>query len=202
MPRARRVAGAGLTYHVYARGNNGEPIFRDDADRTRYLATLAEAKSSYGCRLFAYVLMTNHVHIVMYTSEPNISKVMWFAQSDHAVFLNRKYGRYGHLFATRFHSRVIQTDEYLLQCTCYIHLNPVHAGLVQSPEEYEWSSYRNYVSKATGSLIDETAVLGLLSTSLSQARRAYSAFAARVLTDRRFVLKVPPMLVRRQGRRS
>jgi putative transposase len=106
VPRPSRIIGAGLTYHVYARGNNREAIFREDADRKHYLTALADAKSLYGCRLFAYVLMTNHVH------------------------------------ASRFQSRVIQTNGYLLQCSCYIHLNPFRAGLVQRPEDYRWSSYR------------------------------------------------------------
>lgn len=201
MPRPRRIAGAGLIYHVYARGNNGEAIFREDVDRERYLGTLAEARSSYSCSLFAYVLMTNHAHFIVQTAEPNISKVMWYVQGNYATFLNHKYGRYGHLFAARFHSRVIQTDEYLLQCSCYIHLNPVRAGLVQRPEDFNWSSYRMYAEEATvGSLVDVTAVLGLLGTSSCQARRAYATFVTLALKHGALVLKVPPIMrVRGRG---
>lgn len=200
MPRPRRIAGAGLTYHVYARGNNGEAIFREDADRRRYLATIAESSSKYACRLFAYVLMTNHVHIVIQTARPSISKMMWFVQGHHATFLNRKYGRYGHLFASRFHSRVIKTNEYLLQCTCYIHLNPVHAGLVRNPEDYAWSTYRNYAHEERGeSFLDVAPVLGLLATSRSQAREAYVAFVEQVSFDRRLVLDPPHLSAIRDG---
>ncbi|MEX0765277.1 MAG: transposase [bacterium] len=192
MPRPRRVAGAGLTYHIYARGNNGEAVFRNDADRYRYLAILAEAKAKYVCRIFAYVLMTNHIHLVIQTTEPNISEVIWWAHSNHASSFNHKYGRHGHLFASRFHSRVIDSNEYLLQSTCYIHLNPVRAGLVQQPEEYAWSSYRTYANEdLADSLVDVTAVLGLLASSLVRARHAYVEYVNLMRTSG-LVPHVPP----------
>lgn len=177
MPRPRRIAGAGLTYHIYVRGNNGESIFRDDADRYQYLAILADAKTKYMCRVFAYVLMTNHVHFVVQTAEPNISEIIWWAHGSHASIFNHKYGRHGHLFATRFRSRVVDSNEYLLQSTCYIHLNPVRAGLVERPEDYGWSSYRMYATEEmTDSLVDVTAVLGLLARSPRRARNSYVEF--------------------------
>ncbi len=177
MSKLRRLIGAGVTYHVYARGNNDEAIFRDDADRYRYLTTLAEAKAKYQCSVFAYVLMTNHIHLVIQTPKPNISEVMWWVHRIHATVFNRKYGRHGHLFATRFRSRVIDSNEYLLQSTCYIHLNPVRAGLVERPEDYGWSSYRMYANEDTiDSLVDVTAVLGLLANSPRRARSAYVEF--------------------------
>jgi putative transposase len=201
VPRPRRIVGAGLTYHIYVRGNNGEAVFKGDTDRQHYLSILAEARTKYVCRVFAYVLMTNHIHFVIQTAEPNISEIIWWAHGHYASILNHKSGRYGHLFATRFHSRVIDSNEYLLQSTCYIHLNPVRAGLVERPEDYEWSSYRMYANEYTvDSLVDVTAVLGVLSNSVHRARSAYVEFVNLALTNGLMPLGTPLMPASIRGR--
>lgn len=202
MVRPRRIVGAGLTYHIYVCGNNGEAVFKDDADRHRYLAILHETRTKYVCRVFAYVLMTTHIHFVIQTAKPNISQVIWCAHSDHASFFNHKYGRHGHLFATRFRSRVIASDEYLLQCTCYIHLNPVRAGIVPRPEDYRWSSYQAYANEGmTDSLVDVSAVLGLLAKSRGRAKNAYAEFVNLARTNGP-APHVAPMLPARSPRRG
>lgn len=177
MPRSKRVMGDGLTYHVRSRGNNGEAIFAEDTDRYRYLAMLAEAKSSYRCLLFAYTLMTNHLHLVVQTTKPNISEFVWSVHGRYATEYNRKYGRLGHLFDGRYRSRVIDANEDLLQVTCYVHLNPVRAGLVRRPEDYPWGSFRLYANAGRGeSLVDVAPVLGLLARDPVRAALAYVDF--------------------------
>ena len=183
MPRPPRLLGAGATYHITARGNNGEVIFTDDLDRYRYLTRLAEARRAYEFRLFAYVLMSNHVHLVVQASQPNVSSAIQSIHGRHATEFNRKLGRHGHLFGGRFKARAVEGNEDLLQVTSYIHLNPVRAGLVVEPEDYSWSSFRLYLEPATAdSLVDQAPVLGILSVDVDRARLAYVEFIRRAAT--------------------
>lgn len=180
MPRLPRPVGAGVTYHITARGNNGEVIFTEDADRYRYLARLAEAKRTYEMRIFAYVLMSNHVHLIAQTMQPNISSTIQSIHGRHATEFNRKLGRHGHLFGGRFKGRVVEWNEDLLQVTSYVHLNPVRAGLVEKPEDYPWSSFRLYVESPTEeSLVDLAPVLSMLAGDVDRARSAYVEFVRR-----------------------
>lgn len=184
MPRPYRVAFAGATYHISARGNNGEPIFTDAIDRRKYLELLPALVHTMTVRILAYVLMTNHVHLVLQTARPNISEVMQRLHGVYAAYFNRRHGRRGHLFGGRFWNTVIDRDEYLLESTRYVHMNPVRAGLASRPDEYEWSSCRDYLSPKSGSpMVDPMLVIGLLSSNPGKARAAYAAFLRDSMTS-------------------
>ncbi len=128
-------------------------------------------------RLFAYVLMSNHVHIVLQTPEANISKTIQFLSGRYAHTFNKRHGRHGHLFRNRFYSAVIASNPYLLEATRYVHLNPVRAGLATAPGDYPWSSYPYYVHpEIAQSLIDPRPVLELLARDQRISSAAYAQF--------------------------
>jgi len=174
MSRPPRPAFAGATYHITARGNNGERIFADDTDRYGYLILLARALRMLDVRLLAYALMTNHVHLVLQTARPNVSAFVRWLHTHHAKQFNRRHGRMNHLFGERFASRVIVDDLYLVGATVYLHLNPWQAGLVTHPADYPWTSYRTYVY-GDQTIVDERPVLDLFGKTLSRSREMYRA---------------------------
>lgn len=186
MPRPPRPNAAGTTYHITARGNNRERIFSDRTDRYVYLSLLAKTKRVMALRVFAYVLMTNHVHLVLQTTAPNISAAIHRLHGPYASYFNRRHGRSGHLFGRRFYSEMLADDPHLLQVTSYLHVNPVRAGLVADAAEYPWSSYRCYVgSDSGGSLIDTHPLLELISHDLASGRRAYAKFVEEIARQAR-----------------
>jgi REP element-mobilizing transposase RayT len=143
MPRqSRQLANSGI-YHVMLRGVNRDAIFLDDEDYERFLHTLVLVKTASGCQLLAYCLMSNHVHLVIRAAGEPISSVMKRLGVRYANWFNRKYGRVGHLFQSRFASLPVENDSYLVTLVRYVWNNPVVAGLVAAPEQYRWSSRRH-----------------------------------------------------------
>ena len=141
MPRPRRLETPGVTLHVVQRGNNRLPCFFRDHDRHRYLDLLGELLDDFGCKLHAYVLMTNHVHLLLTPSRPRtVSALMQNVGSRYARFVNLSTGRTGTLWEGRFKSFPVDGAHYALACTRYIELNPVRAGMVAHPGSYRWSS--------------------------------------------------------------
>ena len=130
-------------FHVYTRGVAGSDVFRDDEDRRFFLALLARATRRYGWELQAMCLMTTHYHIVLESTRAQLSAGMQWLNGLYAQTFNRRYGRFGHLFAGRFGARVIEGDEYLARACEYVLLNPVQAGLCGSPGEWRWSATRH-----------------------------------------------------------
>jgi REP element-mobilizing transposase RayT len=134
--RKPRVHIAGALYHVIARGNQRQKIFRSDADRRRYLELLNEYRMRYPFRLLAYVLMPNHVHLLLEMERHPLSKIMQGLQQSYTAYFNRKYKLVGHLFQGRYKDILCDRDAYLLELVRYIHLNPVRSKLVRDPGEY------------------------------------------------------------------
>lgn len=185
MARPPRPAFDEATYHITARGNNGSDIFTDDYDRYAYLALLARTVRSQVVRLFAYALMTTHVHLVLQTTAPNISQAIHSLHSPYANAFNRRHVRRGHLFEGRFRSKLVEDDAYLLEATRYTHLNPVRAGAVKNPGDYVWTSYRAYItpySQARQIVTDIWPVLELFSADPEVSRAAYERFVLEGLT--------------------
>jgi len=142
MARMPRITCPGLPHHVIQRGNNRSAIFFDDKDHHVYLNGLGEAMQKYGCKLHAYVLMTNHVHLLLTPeSESSISQMIQSLGRRYVRYINTAYRRTGTLWEGRFKSSVVQSERYLLTCYRYIELNPVRAGMVKLPQAYRWSSY-------------------------------------------------------------
>ena len=142
MARPLRIEFAGALYHVTSRGNERRSIFRANRDRETFLSFLAIATRRFGWSVTAWVLMSNHYHLVIQTPEPNLSRGMQWLNGTYAAWFNHRYNRSGHLFQGRFHGILVEKESYFAEVLRYVALNPVRAGIVQRPEEYRWSSYR------------------------------------------------------------
>ena len=143
MPRRARLALPGVPLHLIQRGNNRQACFFADEDYRFYLDWLTEYAAKTGCRVHAYVLMTNHVHLLVSADRGDAPGLLMKALGQRYVqYVNRTYRRSGTLWEGRFRSCLLQEDGYLLACQRYIELNPVRAVMVAHPGEYRWSSYR------------------------------------------------------------
>jgi REP element-mobilizing transposase RayT len=142
MARQLRLDYPGAVHHITARGNERRPIFRCDRDRLLFLQLLGETVRRFGWSVTAWVLMTNHFHLVVETPDANLSRGMQWLMGAYAMAFNRRHRRSGHLFQGRFHSFLIDSDAYLAEVLRYVVLNPVRAGIVDDPAKYRWSSYR------------------------------------------------------------
>ncbi|HEX6099787.1 MAG TPA: transposase [Thermoanaerobaculia bacterium] len=142
MARPLRLEFPEATYHITSRGNEQRNIFYTDDDRLAFLALLGDAARRFAWSITAWVLMTNHFHLVLQTPEPNLSKGMQWLNGTYAAWFNRRHNRTGHLFQGRFKAYVIDRQTYYSEVLRYVVLNPVRAHLVQHPADYRWSSYR------------------------------------------------------------
>lgn len=143
MPRIQRLCAPGAPLHIVQRGNNKQPCFHATPDNLAYLEALKLAAVLYGVDVHAYVLMTNHVHLLI--TPPNktsASSMMQHLGRKYVQRFNKIHKRTGTLWEGRFKSSIIDTDRYLLACYRYIELNPVRANMVRLPGEYRWSSFR------------------------------------------------------------
>ena len=134
-------------YHIILKGVNGQEIFFADSDRIKFLQQLKDKKELYQYEIYAYVLMSNHVHLILFDKEDKISEIMHRICTSYAMYFNRKYERVGHLFQDRFKSKCVNTESYLLNLQRYIHKNPQKEGICRM-EKYRWSSYKEYLSVA------------------------------------------------------
>jgi putative transposase len=143
MPRRPRLALQGVPLHLIQRGNNRQACFFAEEDYRFYLEWLDKHADKTGCRVHAYALMTNHVHLLISADSAEAPGALMKALGQRYVqYVNRVYRRSGSLWEGRFRSCPIQEEAYLLACQRYIELNPVRAGMVVHPGEYRWSSYR------------------------------------------------------------
>lgn len=146
MPRPRRVDPAGVPQHVLQRGNNRAACFFGDVDRRFYLKCLSESAARRGCSIHAYVLMSNHVHLLVTPDKTGaIAALMQDVGRKYVRILNSIHGRTGTLWEGRFKSSLIDSERYLFACHRYIEQNPVRAGMVGSPADFAWSSHRHYL---------------------------------------------------------
>ena len=145
MPRRSRYHVDHVPLHIVQRGHNRERCFFSEADYTRYLRWLREALTEAECTLHAYVLMTNHVHLLLTPrSAAAVPGALISLGRRYVQHVNRAYGRTGTLWDGRYKSSLIQSNRYLLACQRYIELNPVRGGIVRDPADYPWSSYRTH----------------------------------------------------------
>ena len=150
MPRRARLSIPGIPWHIIQRGNNRSACFYTEEDYVFYLRQLEELADKFACAIHAYVLMTNHVHLLLTPEHADsASLLMKHLGQRYVQYINRTYKRSGTLWEGRFRSCLIQTETYVLACYRYIELNPVRAGMVHEPQEYRWSSYdANALGKA------------------------------------------------------
>jgi len=142
MPRKPRFFVPGAPVHVVQRGHNRSAIFFEDLDYLEYLRCLKQAADNYGCEIHAYVLMTNHVHLLLTPVRADSVARLFQSLGRHYVrYINANYQRHGSLWEGRYKCNVIESKTYLLSCMRYIEMNPVRAGMVDHPAKYRWSSY-------------------------------------------------------------
>lgn len=137
----RRALGDGI-FHVYARGVAGESIFLDDADRQAFVKLLAETVKRSSWDVWAFCLMTTHYHLVVDATQQNLSRGLHRLNSLYAMRVNRKYARFGHLFADRFSCRKLTSERGAIAVCRYVVLNPVRAGMVDEAWQWQWSGWR------------------------------------------------------------
>ena len=177
MARRPRIEFEGAFYHVITRGNQRQKIFKDKDDFLKYLEILFNYKIRYKYFLYAYVLMNNHIHLLVETQETPLSKILQGINQSYTTYFNRKYKTVGHLFQGRYKAILCDRDEYLLSLVKYIHLNPVRAKIVKFPDKYQWSSQHSYIKKTDGiNIIDTDQVLRMFSEDKQSARKLYSAY--------------------------
>jgi putative transposase len=177
MARPLRIEFAGALYHITSRGDRREAIYEDDVDRDAFLNVLAEVVDRFNWICHAFCLMTNHYHLVVETVEGNLSRGMRQLNGMYTQGSNRRHHRVGHLFQGRYKGLLVDKDAYLLELSRYVVLNPVRAGMVESPEQWPWSSYRAMMGQAP--VPKWLAVDGLLSqfgANREGARRHYQKF--------------------------
>ena len=177
MARPLRLDIPGALHHVTSRGNEGRPIFRSDQDREAFLQFLAEAVKRFGWSVTAWVLMTNHFHLVIQTPEANLSRGMQWLNGTYADWFNRRHKRSGHLFQGRFKSFIIETEAYATEVFRYVVLNPVRAKMAARPEDYQWSSYRATAGlEAAPAWLDLTAVYAYFAPDRAAAQAMYTEY--------------------------
>jgi len=155
-----KISYPGGCFHVYSRGNNKQEIFLEEYDYLKYLEKLREYKNKHKISILCYCLMPNHIHLLLrQDSETPIYKLMSSLHTSYSMHFNRKYNRVGHVFQGRFRQKEVDKDEYLLQVSSYIHLNPVKDGLVEKLNDYQWSSYPDYIGIREGTLCDKELIL-------------------------------------------
>jgi putative transposase len=185
MPRPPRLELPGVANHVIQRGNNRAACFFGDADRRFYLKCLEEAAKRTCCEVHAYVLMGNHVHLLVTPHESGaLGGMMQHLGARYARVVNRIHARTGTLWEARFRSSLIDSENYLLVCQRYIELNPVRAGLVSDPGSYPWSSHSYYAAGRANRLVTEHPVYLRLGLSSTDRRTAYLALFAEALDQR------------------
>ncbi len=174
MARPPRLEVPGIPLHIVQRGNNRATCFFGDVDRRFYLKCLGEAARRRKCAVHAYVLMTNHVHLLVTPHEPGAAAAMLQDVGRRYVrIINTIHGRSGTLWEGRFKSSLVDSESYLLTCHRYIEMNPVRAGLADRPGAYPWSSHAHYTSGKPDKLITEHAVFADLGTSQAQRRASF-----------------------------
>ena len=175
MPRTARRKSESNIYHVILRSVNKQQLFEDDEDCQKLLSVLYDCKELSGFKLYAYCLMSNHVHFLLKTEKEDLETIFRRVGARFVYWYNTKYGRVGHLFQDRYKSEAVENDVYFLTVLRYIHQNPVKAGVCAFPEEYPHSSYPNYFRNK---LIDCDFVLSLMD------KKDFEAFHAASREDR------------------
>ena len=145
MARRPRLFAPGVLYHVIVRGNQRQKTFTSASDYQAYLERLAKYRKQYGYTVYAFCLMSNHVHLLVHSSATPLAKFMQGLQQSYTQYFNRRHKKSGHLFEGRYKAIVCQEDPYLLELIRYIHLNPLRAGLAKTMEkldDYPWKLNR------------------------------------------------------------
>jgi REP element-mobilizing transposase RayT len=171
----------GAIYHVMVRGNNRRKLFYDDKDRCRFLIRLKEMAEEFRVRVYAFCLMSNHVHLVIETPHANLGRFMQKLQTAYTIYFNLRHGESGHVMQGRYKAKPVEGDKYLMGLARYVHLNPVYVSPVDKLElaerirqlrQYRWSSYPRYLGQREWSFVDEGPLLAMMGGRSKARRRA------------------------------
>ena len=183
MPRRLRLVLPGVPLHVVQRGVNRQACFLDGQDKQRYLDYLRSCLALAPCYLHAYVVMSNHVHLLLSTqSTDSLSSMMKMLNQRYVQYFNWRYGRTGSLWEGRYKSCLVQGERYLLICQRYIELNPVRAGIVALPGQYCWSSYRSNAQGMHDDLLSPHSLYLMLGRDASERTKTYQSLFNEELT--------------------
>ena len=185
MPRRARLVLAGIPWHIIQRGNNRSACFYHQEDYLFFLEQLELQAETFGCQVHAYCLMTNHVHLLVTPAESDSASLMMKNLGQRFVqFINRTYQRTGTLWEGRFKSCITQEDQYVLSCYRYIELNPVRAGMVGHPQDYQWSSFSFNGAGQPNSLISPHPLYSNLAVDSGERLLAYQELLKSALSER------------------
>jgi putative transposase len=184
--KPREKSNSGI-YHIILRGINRQSIFEDDEDRQKLIEILSKSKKISQCRIFAYCLMDNHVHILLQEIEESISMMIQRFSSSFVIWYNNKHGRCGHLFQERFKSEAVETDSYFLTVLRYIHQNPIKVEIVKDVTDYKWSSYSEYIGSRQ--IVDKEYALNMFSDKPDEAVVGFVKFLREANED--ICLEIP-----------
>lgn len=176
MARKPRIHYPGAVYHVILRGNAKQDIFFDAEDRYRLYLLLQEGVERFGYRVHAFCFMTNHIHLAVQIADIPLARIMQNLSFRYTRWVNGRQKRSGHLFQGRYKAVLVDAGSYLLELVRYLHLNPVRANMVVSPDDYPWSSHRAYCGVETIPWIVTEPTLAMLATNRELAVRAYADF--------------------------
>ena len=176
MPRQRRKLSKTGIYHVMLRGNERKSLFPKEEDYRKFLQILTNKKRDDSFLLYAYCLMSNHIHLLIRENKQNISQIMKRIKIAYAYYFNKKYNRVGHVFQDRFKSESIEEENYLLSVIRYIHHNPLKAKMVSDPISYPWSSYNFYLDESKN-IIDKEDILTIFSSKVPEAIQRFQTFS-------------------------
>jgi putative transposase len=185
MARPLRINYPGAFYHVTSRGNEQKDVFKSERDREKFLEYLESATRRYDAVIHVYCLMDNHYHLLLETPSGNLPQIMRHINGAYTTYFNVKRGRSGHLFQGRYKAILVDIDEYAKELSRYIHLNPVRAKMVKTPEEYKWSSYPFYIGKKKSpQWLHSDFILQYFGNKASIAQKRYRNFATAMLNKK------------------
>ena len=177
MSRPLRPEVPGAIWHITSRGNERRSVFLEDEDCEQFLALLGKVAEDFNWRVYTFVLMGNHYHLMLETPEPTLSRGMRQLNGVYTLGFNRRHGRVGHLFQGRFKAILVERESHLLELIRYVALNPVRAGLARSPQEWKWSGYRATAGFAPGpAWLESKWTLGQFGAAGRSAVRRYREF--------------------------
>ncbi len=175
MRRTSRLQIPGFPYHIISRGNNKSVLFYNDTDFRKFLRLLESARNKFPVKLYNYVLMTNHFHLMLEPlSDGVLAQTMEGILKPYAHYFNKRYERTGHVFESRYKNFIIQTETYFFSCCRYINLNPVKANMAASPEQHPWSSFSSLANGQKGLVtIDQHKLYLSLGKTPQERQNAY-----------------------------
>lgn len=178
MPRFPRLTAPNLFFHIINRGIEKKPIFKERSDYLKFLEYLLRYKNKFDWIIYCYCLLPNHYHLLIQTKNNPLGVIMKSLQTAYGVYFNKKYRRVGPVFSGRYKSIICQKDEYLLQVSKYIHLNPVKAGLTRKPLMYPYTSYQEYITGVSEniSILDKRAMKIFLGEDTKKGIKEYRSF--------------------------